>query len=310
MKKTLILALALLLAIFCFTACDSDDDDEPSVVSISTNEELATALKNGGIYVLQNDVEFSESDSSKVNGSGRVVLNKEISIDLNGKALTSKNGFFLTKNFTVKNGTMLMDNAASGAVGMYVRKDTALTLDNVKYTSKNSGLAIDWKGSGHSEEEVTGAVINVKNPEVTGVDYGISTNVNADKTSGTINVENSKITAMADGGCGFLFNITGVKVTIKNSTITGDRQGMFCRGGEHELTDSTFIAMASGNDGSDAASKLDYTKSTQKWGQGTYAPHAALLIGNNASSYQYKTSVTLDGITVDYNFPKQLDYTA
>ena len=125
--------------------------------------------------------------------------------------------------------------------------------------------------------------ITITNSTLTaGVDYNNSTG----KYENNNNVE----------GTALFINVPSV-VTVDGSTLVANRQVVMVRGGELEMSDSTIELVKD----DDVTGDLN-----MEWGDGTAAPHAAMLLGNmNRASqnpekaYQYKTTVILDNVTFD-----------
>ena len=113
---------------------DADATGDYADYNVTTEEELKTALENGGTVMLCNDIELDEAVT---------VSGKKLVLDLNGKELlysaAGKNGVFKISDgadVTIKNGTVNMPNAPY--YGFYVLDTAKLTLDSVVASSNDA----------------------------------------------------------------------------------------------------------------------------------------------------------------------------
>jgi len=200
-EKELILALVLLLAIFCFTACDSDDD-EPNATSISTADELASAFKNGGSYIMQGDISITTSDE--------ISVLKDVTIDLNNHSLMSNAIINIGSDSTsakmsLKSGNLTFtdESLSDSSVTVAVGSGSTFSLDHVVYTTKT--------GCGPYIVECSGkqTTIEVKHSQMkVAGGFGLGTNATTPTTSDAkMIIEDSTIEA---GDCALLFNVKGV----------------------------------------------------------------------------------------------------
>ena len=285
-----------------------EDDDQP-VVDPSTPYDVATAdaftemLQEEGQVRLTSNITVTTLDFGSEKTS--------FIIDLNSHTLTIDSSKSITlPTVTIKNGSLVttMEPPAGDDWGstcsFRLDAGSIVTIDNVTYTASTSGFAL-----GTNEYSSTNAKIIVKNSDITakGV-YGISTNAKTNEEgvliTETVTIEisdGSNITAESrkDGdSCAVLMNIPG-ELTITGSTIKGDRQGVFIRGGSATITDSSIIS--TGKYGTECSAPVYFDDSY--WKTGSDAPFAALLVGNRNNNsdtpYGYAASCTLDNATID-----------
>lgn len=217
-----------------------------------------------------------------------------LTIDLNGHTLTYTSAYgsdvWADATFTVKNGTFIANkiSASPAANTPYTgvicsNKGSTTTFENVNVET-NASM---FYPRGDASE------LNVINCQVTAGGYGIGTNAAKSEHYGIeINVKGSSITTTLDNGdnTAVYLNVPGI-LTIENSTITGDRQGMFVRGGTAVITNSTIATTGKFGD------NTKYLETP--WGSGNEIPTGALILGNRSSTaYQYATDCTLNNVTL------------
>ena len=166
----------------------------------------------------------------------------------------------------------------------------------MNYTSNITGIF-----AVNNNDHIT---LNITDNSIVEVDgyYALGTNATQPDVSNNINfkITDSTITsAEAEGTAGdntaILFNVQG-RVTIENSTVSGDRQAMIARGGNYVFTNTTFEA--TGENSINKTDKGNYLNENY-WGSGNEVPLAALVIGNNSTSaYDYSTSAELTNVTI------------
>lgn len=240
-----------------------------------------------GVVKLNNDIKYEDVNlvSSDVNAvldlNGRTIsaVYKGTTALENGAVLTIKNGTFNAELVADKNNTntSVIMNAASGS---------RLTIDNVKFTTKNnSGLGVDGK-----------AVLTVKNSTVTANVYCVATNATtkdgvAINSGVTINLEKSVFIAQneTNDNCAICLNVEGM-LNMTDCTVKSGRQAVLVRGGTANIS----------------GGKIETTGEYQNglylddvWGGGNEVPLAALVIGNRSTSaYAYPATVTLTGVEI------------
>ena len=237
-----------------------------------------------GVVKLNNDIEYEDVNlvSSDVNAvldlNGRTIsaVYKGTTALENGAVLTIKNGTFNAELAADKNNTntTVIMNAASGS---------RLTIDNVKFTTKNnSGLGVDDANT----------VLTVKNQSTIKANvYCVATNAEKDgiHSGVTINLENSAFIAesTSNDNCAICLNVEGT-LNMADCTVKSGRQAVLVRGGTANIsggkieTTGAYTPPPNGN-----------------WGSGNEVPLAALVIGNRSTSaYAYPATVTLTGVEI------------
>ena len=252
--------------------------------------------------------------------SKSIKLNQTVTINLNGKTVTIKNFEKSTDVILLLNketsysvgfvdGTIKTEskteNVANINMLFCVGNNATLNLKNVT-TEACAGTGI------YCVIEANPATINIDNCTLEGFyAYGVGTNaasaantfINLTITESTIATKDKKTL----DNTGLLINIPG-KVVIKNSVISGDRQGIILRGTGSdvvEIIDSTINVTAAGTvKEGDATNNgtCNYADRTSKWGNGNEVALAALVIGNSETtggSYQSGTAVDLRDVTIN-----------
>lgn len=239
-----------------------------------------------GVVKLNNDIEYEDVNlvSSDVNAvldlNGRTIsaVYKGTTALENGAVLTIKNGTFNAELAADKNNTntTVIMNAASGS---------RLTIDNVKFTTKNnSGLGVDDANT----------VLTVKNQSTVKANvYCVATNAEKDgiHSGVTINLEKSVFIAQneTNDNCAICLNVEGT-LNMKDCTVKSGRQAVLVRGGTANISGGTIETTGEYQNGL----YLD-----DVWGGGNEVPLAALVIGNRSTSaYAYPATVTLTGVEI------------
>lgn len=284
-----------------------EDDDQP-VVDPSTPYDVATAdaftemLQEEGQVRLTSNITVTTLDFGSEKTS--------FIIDLNSHTLTIDSSKSITlPTVTIKNGSLIttMEPPANDAWGstcsFVLEANSIVTIENVTYTANTSGFAL-----GTGDYSSSNAKLIVKNSDITakGV-YGISTNANTkdgvlvtEKATIEISTGSNVVAESRKDGdsCAVLLNIPG-ELSITGSTIKGDRQGVFIRGGSATITDSSIIS--TGKYGTECSTPVYFDDSA--WKSGSDAPFAALLVGNRNNNsdtpYGYAATCTLDNATID-----------
>lgn len=230
------------------------------------------------------------------------------SVDLNGQALTVDasvtTSWYVTGNNSVeiKNGTINFNNelkddidyrtvAAFNAAGA-----SSVVLEGVTINSKSTVLFVGDQLAASSST----VVLKDSFIYATGV-YGIGTNANkGSEQDVAITIENTTIdvrnqsaeAAMTDwDNVAVFFNVPGT-LTVKDSKLFADRQGLVVRGGTATVENTEITVSGKYTDG--ASQHL-----SGNWGSGSEVPMAAIVAGNRSdTSYQYATSLTLKNVTV------------
>ena len=215
-----------------------------------------------------------------------ISLNNAI-LDLNGNKLTVTNSFEIDGNVTIKNGEMDLQNAQSkGIMNIKVRDREALTIDSVEMTVNGSGIGTEY------EQENSVQTIVIKNSSIVSTGYyAVATNATTKSIKNYITIENSEISVSnnENDNCAVCFNTDG-KLEIKNSTISGQRQGVMVRAGEAYIEGSTISVVST---------FTSDKRNTGAWGSGNEVATGALIVGNkNAGGYNATAKVTLKNNTI------------
>ena len=262
-----------------------------------------------------------------------------VNFDLGGKKLTSSQAVsteFEDYEVTYKNGTIEFSATTLAINGALLKPtgEAALTLDGVTLTTK-SGSAIYAAQSGETVPTIT-----IKNSKLNvGGAFGVSTNASystADTSAVVVTIENSTITMNPDNKEGnaandntALFINVPAKVSVKNSTLSANRQVVVARGGQTVIENSKLILREGyvspetwvDDDGYIKQDQFESVKGdrtiasikewrpymTQQnfrlagiWDQGNELPQGVLVMGNsNTTAYKYTTYVD---VTKDVTF--------
>lgn len=282
--------------------------DMPTVYDAEDAAEFLKLLQDEKRVRLVSDVTVTAADvksgSQEEGGEAKISLaGGEYSIYLNGFTLESQVVWNLMGTdssmlkLKVSDGKLDMKNLterkyslSEAAVWIYGGSD--IEFDNVTYTSEITG--IKFVGT---EDNMKLAIID-SDFNCDG-EYAITTDAtNPLSDNVEILISGSSITTdNADDNTAILFNVLGT-VTIIDSSVTGDRQALFLRGGglssPHRLVNSTFTAT-----GKDSTTE-NYAE--KEWSGGNDAVLAAIVIGNRKdsgdSTYPSGTSAVLDNVIV------------
>ncbi len=263
---------------------------------------------NGSMYETLEDAIENAADGATITlwkdetiqlTSSISIKDKALTVDLNNKTLSligfdgitikSSTNTAETENpdiVTFRNGNIY------GTIGstFIIEQGGALSLENVKVNVENTSGS---KCIVYLYEGANPAVLSVKDSKLymNGV-YGISTNATSGGTTKVyISIENStvKATSSDEDNTGLLVNVPS-EVIIKNSLISGDRQGAILRGGNYKISNTTFISSGTKTNYYESGDYLD-----KKWATGNEVSLAALVIGNRGTSYKYPTTVEFKG---------------
>ncbi len=252
---------------------------------VSTTAELTSALADEEItYVtLSTSLEMTSEAS----------ITSDKTIDLNGNTLTTKSeatgsettyGDIIAyegSTLTIQDGTITQENQT----WLVCKAGASIVIDNVTYSGTGWSCV-------YCDENAENTNITIRNSNITGGYYALSTNATTNPV-GTTNMVLENSTFVADETA-FILNIPSA-VTATGCTFQGGWQAVFLRGGESTFTDCAFnlVMDPSYNDVPEEHHTTD-----GYWSNGNQAVTAALLIGNkcaeNASGYDYPTTVTLE----------------
>lgn len=257
--------------------------------------------------------EIKNAQDIKVKLAGDVTLGVALPLakgtteyDLDGHTITSTlNGMlrdantdtatFGNKSVTLKNGK-IVSNYDKGTVNVIDSSYlAAFILDGV--TVSNSSISTDNPITGiycssTTETKILNSTINIKGSSNLGA-YGIGTN-NLDGENKTITIDNTKVIVTSDDfdNTGFLGNTEGIKVVVKNSTFTADRQAVIARTGNWDISGSTFVSTGKWLDASEAnvTTNTKYKTTAGSWKTGNEVVSGGLILGDERTS-AYNTPV-------------------
>lgn len=256
--------------------------------------------------------EIKNAQDIKVKLAGDVTLGVTLPLakgtteyDLDGHTITSTlNGMlrdastdtaaFGNKSVTLKNGSII-SNYDKGTVNVIDSSYlAAFTLDGV--TVSNSSISKDNPITGiycssTTETKILNSTINIKGSSNLGA-YGIGTN-NLDGENKTITIDNTKVTVTSDDfdNTAFLGNTEGIKVVVKNSTFTADRQAVIARTGNWDISGSTFVSTGKWLDAeSNVTTNTKYKTTAGSWSSGNEVVSGGLILGDERTT-AYNTPV-------------------
>lgn len=253
--------------------------------------------------------EIKNAQDIKVKLAGDVTLGVALPLakgtteyDLDGHTITSTlNGMLSVaktdagnKSVTLKNGS-IVSNYDKGTVNVIDSSNlAALTLDGV--TVSNSSISTDNPITGiycssTTETKILNSTINIKGSSNLGA-YGIGTN-NLDGENKTITIDNTKVTVTSDDfdNTGFLGNTEGIKVVVKDSTFTADRQAVIARTGNWDISGSTFVSTGKWLDSeANVTTNTKYKTTAGSWKNGNEVVSGGLILGDERTS-AYNTPV-------------------
>lgn len=226
--------------------------------------------------------------------------------DLDGHTITSTlNGMLRdantdtktlgNKSVTLKNGS-IVSNYDKGTVNVIDSSYlAAFTLDGVTVSNSSISTVNPITGiycSSTTETKILNSTINIKGSSNLGA-YGIGTN-NLDGENKTITIDNTKVTVTSDDfdNTGFLGNTEGIKVVVKNSTFTADRQAVIARTGNWDISGSTFVSTGKWLDASEAnvTTNTKYKTTAGSWKAGNEVVSGGLILGDETTT-AYNTPV-------------------
>ena len=257
--------------------------------------------------------EIKNAQDIKVKLAGDVTLGVTLPLakgtteyDLDGHTITSTlNGMLRdastdtktlgNKSVTLKNGS-IVSNYDKGTVNVIDSSYlAAFTLDGVTVSNSSISTVNPITGiycSSTTETKILNSIINIKGSSNLGA-YGIGTN-NLDGENKTITIENTKVTVTSDDfdNTAFLGNTEGIKVVVKNSTFTADRQAVIARTGNWDISGSTFVSTGKWLNASEAnvTTNTKYKTTAGSWRSGNEVVSGGLILGDERTS-AYNTPV-------------------
>lgn len=202
---------------------------------------------------------------------------------------------FGNKSVTLKNGNII-SNYDKGTVNVIDSSYlAAFTLDGVTVSNSSISTVNPITGiycSSTTETKILNSTINIKGSSNLGA-YGIGTN-NLDGENKTITIDNTKVTVTSDDfdNTAFLGNTEGIKVIVKNSTFTADRQAVIARTGNWDISGSTFVSTGKWLNASEAnvTTNTKYKTTAGSWKAGNEVVSGGLILGDERTS-AYNTPV-------------------
>lgn len=257
--------------------------------------------------------EIKNAQDIKVKLAGDVTLGVTLPLakgtteyDLDGHTITSTlNGMLRdantdtktlgNKSVTLKNGNII-SNYDKGTVNVIDSSYlAAFTLDGVTVSNSSISTVNPITGiycSSTTETKILNSTINIKGSSNLGA-YGIGTN-NLDGENKTITIDNTKVTVTSDDfdNTAFLGNTEGIKVVVKNSTFTADRQAVIARTGNWDISGSTFVSTGKWLNASEAnvTTNTKYKTTAGSWKAGNEVVSGGLILGDERTS-AYNTPV-------------------
>lgn len=256
--------------------------------------------------------EIKNAQDIKVKLAGDVTLGVTLPLakgtteyDLDGHTITSTlNGMLRdastdtktlgNKSVTLKNGSII-SNYDKGTVNVIDSSYlAAFTLDGVTVSNSSISTVNPITGiycSSTTETKILNSTINIKGSSNLGA-YGIGTN-NLDGENKTITIDNTKVTVTSDDfdNTAFLGNTEGIKVVVKNSTFTADRQAVIARTGNWDISGSTFVSTGKWLDAeANVTTNTKYKTTAGSWKSGNEVVSGGLILGDERTS-AYNTPV-------------------
>lgn len=255
--------------------------DAEEVMVISSVDRLMNALENGGRVMLAQDMEIdrsSEENTGPDDDPNRIVVEKNVEIDLNGHKLTLKGESRMAANnaeIRISNGYIESESQSAEIFRFFANEGGTVVVEDVEMNVPGTtGVGFN-PGANNARLEVRHSTIEAGK-------YAVGTNAAKPVSGAEIVIENSTLKAQTP----ILVNIDA-NTKITNCTFEGTVQGGLFRGGHYEVTGSTFILNSS-------TEQSGETYLDKNWADGNKVPGAALVVGNRTSdAYQYPSNLKL-----------------
>ena len=254
------------------------DGDEEVISSV---DRLMNALENGGRVMLAQDMEIdrsSEESTGPDDDPNRIVVEKDVEIDLNGHKLTLKGESRMAANnaeIKISNGNIESESQSAEIFRFFANEGGKVVVEDVEMNVPGT------TGVGFNPG-ANNARLEVRNSTIVAEKYAVGTNAAKPVSGAEIVIENSTLKAQTP----ILVNINA-NTKITNCTFEGTVQGGLFRGGQYEVTGSTFILKSS-------TEQSGETYLDKNWADGNNVPGAALVVGNRTSdAYQYPSILKL-----------------
>ena len=256
---------------------DGDEEVIDGKLVISSVDRLMNALENGGRVMLAKDMAIdrsSEESAGQGDDPNRIVVEEDVEIDLNGHKLTLKGDSRMAANnaeIRISNGYIVSESQRAEIFRFFANEGGKVVVEDVKMNLPGT------TGVGFNPG-ANNARLEVRNSTIVAEKYAVGTNAAKPVSGAEIVIENSILKAQTP----ILVNINA-NTKITNCTFEGTVQGGLFRGGQYEVTGSTFILNSS-------TEQSGETYLDKNWADGNNVPSAALVVGNKASdAYQYPT---------------------
>ena len=244
---------------------------------ISSVDRLMNALENGGRVMLAKDMEIdrsSEESTGQGDDPNRIVVEEDVEIDLNGHKLTLKGESRMAANnaeIKISNGKIVSESKSAEIFRFFANDGGKVVVEDVDMNVPGT-TGVGFNPGANK------ARLEVRNSTIVAGKYAVGTNAAKPVSGAEIVIENSKLKAQTP----ILVNINA-NTKITNCTFEGTVQGGLFRGGQYEVTGSTFILNSS-------TEQSGETYLNKNWADGNKVPGAALVVGNRTSdAYQYPT---------------------
>ena len=256
---------------------DGDEEVIDGKLVISSVDRLMNALENGGRVMLAQDMEIdrsSEESTGPDDDPNRIVVEEDVEIDLNGHKLTLKGDSRMAANnaeIRISNGYIESESQSAEIFRFFANEGGKVVVEDVDMNVPGT------TGVGFNPG-ANNARLEVRNSTIVAGKYAVGTNAAKPVSGAGIVIENSTLKAQTP----ILVNIDA-KIKITDCTFEGTVQGGLFRGGQYEVTGSTFILNSS-------TEQSGETYLNGNWAEGNKVPGAALVVGNRTSdAYQYPT---------------------
>ncbi len=269
---------------------------ESDPLQVETVAQLENVLVNNAEHFILNQDVSTPLPSLGASHIGKDVVKE---IDLNEKTLSfgaedaAAASFVVEGEATFKNGTINHVAASTSSASLNAITGGSITLENV--TLNSNGAALFARGDA-AQVNVVNSVINT-----TGA-YGIGTNAaTSDNYNVDINVSGSTINCNSPthDSVGAFINVPGT-MTIEDTTINAERQGIVARGGTVDVHNVEINYEFKNH-----ALPVYHDSS---WGSGNELPAAAIVAGNHGSAaYDYPTDLVLEDVTVNTVSPYDVE---
>ena len=273
---------------------DGDEEVIDGKLVISSVDRLMNALENGGRVMLAQDMEIdrrSEEITGPDDDPNRIVVEKDVEIDLNGHKLTLKGESRMAANnaeIRISNGYIESESQSAEIFRFFANEGGKVVVEDVEMNVPGT------TGVGFNPG-ANNARLEVRNSTIVAEKYAVGTNAAKPVSGAEIVIENSTFTAAESG---MMINIP-CTITANNCKFTGGWQGVFLRGGEATFTNCSINLVMDPEYGDWPEKHVNTEDGT--WADGNQSETAALLMGNRCVeghlSYNYPTSVTLTNTT-------------